>query len=218
MQVELRRQQGNCLIEVAFQSDEGGLTALFGPSGAGESSIINMVAGLITPDQGRIFIRRRCLFDSSRGLNLPPEKRDIGYVFQDGLLFPHLSIKGNLLYGRNRNPLSRNSPDLDQVVNLLDLRPLLARKPKNLSGGEKQRVAFGRAVLSNPDILLMDEPLASLDAARKEEMLPFIKGLSAQFSLPILYVSHSLEEIRALTDNIIRLADGKIIPAGGTGT
>jgi molybdate transport system ATP-binding protein len=210
MRVEVQRRQGQCFIDVAFQSDGNGITALFGPSGAGKSSIINMVAGLQKPDQGSISIRGRCLFDSARGINLPPEKRNVGYVFQEGLLFPHLSVKANLLYGRRRNQSGGQGVDFDQVVTLLDIQPLLSRKPRTLSGGEKQRVAFGRAVLSNPDILLMDEPLASLDNARKEEMLPFIAGLNSRFNLPILYVSHSLEEILALTGNVITLANGKI--------
>jgi molybdate transport system ATP-binding protein len=211
MQVRLERRQGTCHIDVAFQSDENGITALFGPSGAGKSSIINMVAGLNKPDSGNIIIRGRCLFDSASGINVPPEKRNIGYVFQESLLFPHLSVKGNLFYGRRRARPGADCADFDQVLGLLGIQQLLSRKPKTLSGGEKQRVSFGRAVLSNPDILLMDEPLASLDEARKEEMLPFIKGLNTQFNIPILYVSHSLEEILALTDNVIKLANGKIV-------
>ena len=211
MHVNLQRRQGTCRIDVAFRSGEHGITALFGPSGAGKSSIINMVAGLQKPDGGSVFIRGRCLFDSALGINLPPEKRNVGYVFQEGLLFPHVSVMNNLLYGRRRKQAGDNGIDFDQVINLLGIQDLLPRKPGTLSGGEKQRVAFGRAVLSNPDILLMDEPLASLDDARKEEMLPFIGGLSAHFNIPILYVSHSLEEIRTLTDNIIQLANGKIV-------
>ena len=211
MRVELQRRQETCFIDVEFQSDENGITALFGPSGAGKSSTINMVAGLQRPDHGSVFIRGRCLFDSARGINLPPEKRNVGYVFQEGLLFPHLSVRGNLLYGRRRDRPGRDSVDFDQVVNLLGLEDLLSRKPKALSGGEKQRVAFGRAVLSNPDILLMDEPLASLDEARKEEMLPFIKNLNTHFGIPILYVSHSFEEILTLTNSIIKLANGKAV-------
>ncbi len=213
MRVILRCKQGNCLIDVAFRNETGGITALFGPSGAGKSSIINMVAGLRKPDEGSVRMGGRCLFDSALGINLPPEKRNIGYVFQDGLLFPHLSVKANLLYGRKRGQPGEKDVDFDQVIDLLGIRELLPRKPKTLSGGEKQRVAFGRAVLSNPDILLMDEPLASLDEARKEEMLPFIKELNTNFHIPILYVSHSLEEIRALTGDILRLDSGRILNA-----
>ena len=211
MRVVLQRRQGAFFIDVAFQSDENGITALFGPSGAGKSSIINMVAGLLKPDRGRVVIRGRRLFDSAHGVNLPPEKRNVGYVFQEGFLFPHFSVRGNLLYGRGRRQAGGGGVDFDQVVELLGLEPLLSRKPKALSGGEKQRVAFGRAVLSNPDILLMDEPLASLDEARKREMLPFIKDLNTNFGLPILYVSHSFEEILTLTNSIIKLADGKVV-------
>jgi len=215
MRVNLQRRQGTCFIDVAFQSDEYGITALFGPSGAGKSSIINMVAGLQKPDRGTVFVRGRCLFDSALGIDLPPEKRNVGYVFQEGLLFPHLSVKGNLLYGRRREQAGYNGGDFGQVVNLLGLEGFLSRRPKTLSGGERQRVAFGRAVLSNPDILIMDEPLASLDETRKEDILPFIKDLNTRFRIPILYVSHSIEEILALTGNIIRLADGRIVEVSG---
>lgn len=211
MRVKLQRQQGTCCIDVAFQSDENGITALFGPSGAGKSSIINMIAGLQQADSGSIYVRGRCLFDSEQGVNLAPEKRNIGYIFQDGLLFPHLSVKENLLYGRRRNQAGDTHVDFEQVTHLLGIQDLLLRRPKTLSGGEQQRVAFGRAVLSNPDILLMDEPLASLDESRKEEILPFIKELNARFSIPIVYVSHSLEEISLLTTTVIRLINGKIL-------
>lgn len=211
MDVHVRRRQGKCLIDVSFRNDQGSITALFGPSGAGKSSIINMVAGLQKPDQGRVVVRGRCLFDSARGIDLPPEKRRIGYVFQEALLFPHLSVKGNLLYGRRREPSGKSGASFEQVVELLGIEDLLSRRPNTLSGGEKQRTAFGRAVLSNPDLLLMDEPLASLDDARKAEMLPFIKDLNTRLHIPILYVAHSLEEIFALTDDILRLDNGGIV-------
>lgn len=211
MDIAIQRQQGNCLIDVAFHSDAEGITALFGPSGAGKSSVVNMVAGLQRPDSGKISIQGHCLFDSTTGVNLPPEKRNIGYVFQEGCLFPHLSVKANLLYGRHRRNHSGKSTDFTKVIEVLGIGHLLSRKPYTLSGGEKQRVAFGRAVLSNPAILLMDEPLASLDKARKEEMLPFIKELNRQFGIPILYVSHSLEEIHVLTKTVLQLAEGKLL-------
>lgn len=211
MDIAIQRQQGNCLIDVAFHSDAEGITALFGPSGAGKSSVINMVAGLQRPDSGKISIQGHCLFDSTTGVNLPPEKRKIGYVFQEGCLFPHLSVKANLLYGRHRRNHSGKNTDFTKVIEVLGIGHLLSRKPYTLSGGEKQRVAFGRAVLSNPAILLMDEPLASLDKARKEEMLPFIKELNRQFGIPILYVSHSLEEIHVLTKTVLQLAEGKLL-------
>ncbi len=205
MHVQLQHRQGDCLISVNFQSDTGGIIALFGPSGVGKTSVINMIAGLQKPDSGSIFIRGRCLFDSEAGINLPPEKRHIGYIFQDGLLFPHLSVKANLQYGQRRNSSQAKTSLFTQVVTLLGIEHLLPRQPKTLSGGEKQRVAFGRAVLSNPDILLMDEPLASLDEARKKEILPFIKELNVRFHIPIIYVSHSIHEIQALTSTIVAL-------------
>ena len=211
MRIALRRQLGSHLINVDFTGQADGITALFGPSGAGKSSIINMIAGLLRPDAGHVSIRGRCLFDSARGINLPPEKRQIGYVFQDGLLFPHLSVKSNLLYGRRNKNTSSTKVSFSQVVELLGLEELLSRRPKTLSGGEKQRVAFGRAVLSLPDILLMDEPLASLDTARKQEVLPFIKELNRRFTIPIVYVSHALEEIQALTEHIIKLEQGSVL-------
>lgn len=210
MRVNLQRQQGTCRIDVVFQGDGKGITALFGPSGAGKSSVINMVAGLYKPDSGSVCVNGRYLFDAARGVNLPPERRNAGYVFQEGLLFPHLSVCENLVYGQRRNQSGGSGVDFAEVVQLLGIRHLLSRKPKSLSGGEKQRVALGRAVLSNPDILLMDEPLASLDAARKEEILPFIKVLNARFGIPVLYVSHVLEEIRSLTETIIHLSNGQV--------
>ena len=204
MHVQVKKQLGACCIDVAFSSADRGITALFGPSGVGKSSVINMVAGLLTPDSGSIRINDRFLYDSEKGINLPPEKRNVGYIFQEARLFPHLSVKANLLYS-HRSRAADNPVSLRQVIDLLGIGQLLARRPKNLSGGEKQRVAFGRAILSNPDLLLMDEPLASLDEHRKEDLLPFIRQLNAEFALPILYVSHSRAELESLTSHIIHL-------------
>ena len=204
MHVQVKKRLGGCFIDVAFSSVDTGITALFGPSGVGKSSIINMVAGLLTPDSGTIRINDHLLYDSEKGINVPPEKRNVGYIFQEARLFPHMSVKANLLYS-HRSRAADNPINFQQVTGLLGIGSLLARRPKNLSGGEKQRVAFGRAVLSNPDILLMDEPLASLDEGRKDDLLPFIRQLNAEFSLPILYVSHSRAELEALTPNIIHL-------------
>ena len=215
MRVQVQRQQGACCIDVAFEHEAGGITALFGPSGAGKSSIVNMVAGLQRPDSGVIHLGERCLFDSARRINLPPEQRRMGYVFQESLLFPHCSVRGNLLYGQRHGHAGRTTHRVaafDDVINLLGLEQLLDRRPATLSGGEKQRVAFGRAVLAHPAMLLMDEPLASLDAARKTDMLAFIRELNSRFRLPILYVSHSIEEIRALTDTVLHLANGRLMP------
>ena len=204
MDVRLKKQLGLCAINVEFSCKDKGITALFGPSGVGKSSIINMVAGLLTPDSGSISIGGRCLYDSARGINLPPEKRNVGYIFQESRLFPHMSVKANLLYSP-RSRAAGNPISFRQVIDLLGIGELLARRPKNLSGGEKQRVAFGRAVLSNPDLLLMDEPLASLDENRKEDLLPFIRQLNSEFSIPVLYVSHSRSELESLTANILQL-------------
>ncbi len=214
MEIAIQHKQGSFRLSVFFQGAESGVTALFGPSGAGKTSVVNMVAGLMRPDAGRIAINGRCLFDSSRGIDLPPEKRRIGYVFQDGRLLPHLSVRANLVYGMRRTPDHQRFVQLEPVVELLGIGHLLKRRPAKLSGGEKQRVAIGRALLTSPALLLMDEPLASLDAVRKDEVLPFIMRLSRKFAIPILYVSHALDEIVALATHLVMLEDGRVLAAG----
>ena len=201
-------------MNAAFQTRNTGITALFGPSGAGKTSVINMVAGLSRPDKGRILVRDRVLFDSDHGINLPPEKRSIGYIFQDGRLFPHLTVRGNLTYGMKLTPRSQRFIGIDQVVGLLGIEHLLDRRPARLSGGEKQRVGIGRALLTSPRLLLMDEPLASLDLARKSEVIPFIGKLPAAFSIPIIYVTHSVDEVLQLADDIVLMNYGKSVIAG----
>ncbi len=210
----ISRKQGSFAVDTSFTSAGVGVTALFGSSGAGKTSNINMVAGLVRPDEGRISINRHQLFDSAKGINLPPEKRRIGYVFQDGRLFPHLSVRSNLLYGMHRRSSVKRYIGFDQVVQLLGIEHLLIRRPARLSGGEKQRGAIGRALLTSPSLLLMDEPLASLDGARKAEVLPFIARLSREFSIPILYVSHSLEEILNLADAMVFIDSGRAVAVG----
>lgn len=214
LDVSLRSLRGNFLIDAAFRSETAGVTALFGRSGAGKTSIINMVAGLLRPDQGHIIAGGRYLFDSKTRTDLAPEKRRVGYVFQEARLFPHLSVRTNLTYGMRLTPKSQRYVEFDQVVALLGIEALLDRRPAKLSGGEKQRVAIGRAILTSPSILLMDEPLASLDFARKAEVLPFIARLGREFSVPILYVSHSLEEILNLADAIVVMEAGRTVAAG----
>ncbi|MGC9195875.1 MAG: molybdenum ABC transporter ATP-binding protein [Syntrophobacteraceae bacterium] len=214
LDVSLRSLQGNFLIDAAFHSEAAGVTALFGRSGAGKTSIINMVAGLLRPDQGHIIAGNRCLFDSKTGVDLSPEKRRVGYVFQEDRLFPHLSVRSNLTYGMHLTPKRERYVEFDQVVELLGMEALVDRRPAKLSGGEKQRVAIGRALLTSPSVLLMDEPLASLDFARKAEVLPFIARLSRDFSVPILYVSHSLEEILNLADAMVVIESGRTIASG----
>ncbi len=188
------KQQGDFGVDAAFVSSEVGVTALFGRSGAGKTSVVNMVAGLVRPDRGHITVNGRVLFDSEKGTHVPPEKRRMGYIFQDGRLFPHLSVKSNLTFGMRFTTDAERRVGFEAVVALLGIEHLLHRRPARLSGGEKQRVAIGRALLTNPSLLLMDEPLASLDRRRKAEVLPFLSRLCGEFSIPILYVSHSLSK------------------------
>ena len=209
--IHIQRRQGEFQVNAKFTGKASGVTALFGPSGAGKTSIVNMVAGLTSPDKGHIVINDHCLFDSSKKINLAPEKRRIGYIFQDGRLFPHLSVKSNLTYGMKRVPVSRRYVKFDTVVELLGIGHLLERRPAKLSGGEKQRVAIGRGLLTSPSMLIMDEPLASLDQDRKQEVLPFIRRMCREFSLPILYVSHSRDEILSLASHVVLLTAGRAI-------
>jgi len=210
MHVQVKRAQGAFILDVCFTGAASGITALYGPSGAGKTSVINMIAGLSQPDSGHISLGGRVLYDSERGIAVPPEKRRIGYIFQEGRLFPHLSVHANLTYGMRLVPAAERKIPLDQVVALLGIEHLLARRPKNLSGGEKQRVAIGRALLTTPSALLMDEPFAALDEKRKEELLPFISRINREFSIPIVYVSHALREIHLLTDNLVYLRNGRV--------
>ncbi len=191
-----------------------GLTALFGRSGSGKTTLINLLAGLEEPASGHISINGQVLFDSAVGINLPPEKRGIGYVFQDARLFPHLNVERNLTYGMKLAPPSRRRHNLKDIVSLLELAPLLKRRPATLSGGEKQRVAIGRALLSGPGMLLMDEPLASLDVMHKAEILPFIERLRDEAGIPIVYVSHSIDEVVRLADTMVVMNGGELAASG----
>ena len=211
IEVEVAKRLGSFAIDARFAAAETGIVALFGRSGAGKTSIVNALAGLMRPDRGRIAVEGEVLFDSERGIDLPPERRRLGYVFQEGLLFPHYSVRGNLLYGRRGDGAAVS---LDQVVELLGLERLLERKPDALSGGEKQRVALGRALLAAPRLLLMDEPLAALDAPRKAEVLPFIERMRDELRIPIVYVTHAMEEIVRLADRLVLLADGHVAAVG----
>ena len=214
LDLALYRRLGDFTLDLAPLHTGGGITALFGRSGAGKTSIIHMVAGLDRPERGRIVLNGRVLFDSERRIDLPPEHRRIGYVFQQGLLFPHLSVRQNLTFGMKRVPMAQRLLHFDDVVAVLDIAPLLDRRPATLSGGEKQRVAVGRALLSSPHLLLMDEPLSALDAHRKAELLPFIAALSQKFSVPILYVSHAMDEVLALADHLVLLEGGRAVASG----
>lgn len=215
LKVDVKKQLGSFKINADFSAEKAGITALFGSSGAGKTSIVNMVAGLSPPEDGRIIMNGQCWFDAAGKINVPPEKRRIGYVFQDARLFPHLSVQSNLTYGMGRQKKKSNQyVHFDRVIDLLGIESLLSRRPAKLSGGEKQRVAIGRALLCSPVLLLMDEPLASLDQERKSEVLPFIRKLCRNISIPILYVSHQIDEITRLADHLVLLENGSALASG----
>ena len=190
-------------------------TALFGPSGSGKTSIVNMIAGLVAPDRGRIALDDTVLFDSATRINVPAHRRRIGYVFQEGRLFPHLTVAQNLDYGRWMSGVAADPAERERIVALLDIGHLLSRRPAKLSGGERQRVAFGRALLMQPRLLLLDEPLASLDRARKLEILPYLARLRDEAKVPMIYVSHQAGEITRLASQVVRIEDGRVLAAGG---
>ncbi len=214
LELDVEKRLGDFHLKSAFRAPDG-VTALFGVSGAGKTTLINMLAGLISPDRGRIVLAETVLFDSAERIDIKPWQRRIGYVFQDGRLFPHLTVRQNLLYGRWFNSKQRPLAQLDEVTTILGINNLLDRQPTTLSGGEQQRVAIGRAVLANPRLLLMDEPLAALDAPRKEDIMTMIAELRDQLGVPIIYVSHSLNEIARLADSIVVLGDGEVLAYGG---
>ena len=214
LEISLDKRLGALRLRAELVYPDQGVLALFGRSGSGKTSLINMLAGLLRPDRGRIVLRGETLFDSAKGIDLPAHRRRIGYVFQESRLFPHLTVQDNLLYGWRRAPASERRTGLAEVVELLGLDALLTRRPGLLSGGEKQRVALGRALLANPRLLLMDEPLASLDQTRKLEILPFIERLRDDLKLPVVYVSHAMEEIVRLADTLVLISDGQIVASG----
>ncbi|MFE3836865.1 molybdenum ABC transporter ATP-binding protein [Pseudogemmobacter sonorensis] len=215
LSVSLRHRFPGLALEVDFEAPPG-VTALFGRSGSGKTTVVNAVAGLLRPDRGRIALDGRVLLDSQARIWLPPHRRRIGYVFQDARLFPHLSVHQNLLYGGWFAPKSAPRADFDRITEMLGIGALLARRPGTLSGGEKSRVALGRAILSAPGMLLMDEPLAALDEARKAEILPYLERLRDELHLPILYVSHSLAEVARLATTTVLMTAGKVTVAGPT--
>jgi molybdate transport system ATP-binding protein len=195
-------------LDAAFAGADR-VTALFGPSGAGKSTILRLIAGLLKPDEGRIVLAGQTVFDSAAGINLPARCRRVGLVFQDGLLFPHLTVRQNLLYG----PWARHAKrpaSFDTTIEILAIGHLLDRAPRHLSGGERQRVAIGRALLSDPAVLLMDEPVAAIDQERRAEILPYLKTLTQQFTVPMLYVSHAMEEVEQLAHQIVRIRNGRV--------
>jgi molybdate transport system ATP-binding protein len=214
LSVDVAKKLGSFAVSAKFEAPDG-VTALFGPSGAGKTSIVNMVAGLLTPDRGRIACNGALLLDSSAGYNVPPHRRGVGYVFQDGRLFPHMTVAQNLDYGRRMYRLASDAEEHTRIVALLDIARLLDRRPGNLSGGERQRVAIGRALLMKPRLLLLDEPLASLDTARKREIFPYLTRLRDE-NIPMIYVSHHAAEVRHIATTVVRIESGRVTGVGGS--
>ncbi|MDE2284456.1 MAG: molybdenum ABC transporter ATP-binding protein [Hyphomicrobiales bacterium] len=212
--VDVEKQLGAFALAARFTASRG-VTALFGPSGAGKTTIANMIAGLVTPERGSIAVDNSMLFDAATGIDVPPHRRRIGYVFQEGRLFPHLSVRKNLDYGRRMNGHAYDAKKFARIVQLLDIGHLLDRRPRALSGGERQRIAVGRALLMRPRLLLLDEPLASLDSARKHEILPYLVRLRDEAQMPMIYVSHDAGELRQIATNVVRLDAGHVAATGG---
>jgi molybdate transport system ATP-binding protein len=214
LRVDVSKQLGEFAIEASFTS-EGRVTGLFGASGAGKTSLISMIAGLLRPDRGLIAIDGEVLDDTTARVHVPAHLRRIGYVFQDARLFPHLDVRQNLDYGRRMNRLADNPAQRARVTELLDIGGLLDRRPGKLSGGERQRVALGRALLAQPRLLLMDEPLGSLDEERKVEILPYLVRLRDEAAIPMVYVSHDAAELRQLATQIVMMQRGRVSAFGG---
>jgi molybdate transport system ATP-binding protein len=212
--VDVEKQLGALKLQVRFEAASGA-TALFGPSGAGKTSVVNIISGLLKPNRGSVVLDDTVLFDSAAGIDVPPHRRRIGYVFQEGRLFPHLSVSQNLDYGRRMSGRPRDTREFDRIAALLDIGHLLDRRPRMLSGGERQRVAVGRALLMGPRLLLLDEPLASLDVGHKREILPYLVRLRDDAGIPIVYVSHTPAEVRRIATTVVRLDAGRVVATGG---
>jgi molybdate transport system ATP-binding protein len=214
LRVDVEKQLGEFSLSAAFSS-EGRVTGLFGASGAGKTSLVNMIAGLLQPDRGTIVVDGETLDDSASGVHVPSWRRRIGYVFQDARLFPHLDVRQNLDYGRRMNALADDPAQKKRVTDLLDVGHLLDRRPGKLSGGERQRVALGRALLAKPRLLLLDEPLGALDEGRRAEILPYLVRLRDEARIPMVYVSHDAAEMRQLATQIVMLQRGRVSSFGG---
>ncbi len=211
--IDIELQQGRFTLQGSVRLDHP-VTGVFGPSGAGKSTLLNMIAGLIPPQAGRIVLDGEVLFDARRRIQAPPQRRRIGLVFQDSQLFPHLSVKSNLLYGLKLLPPAQRRFQLDQILDLLDIGALLKRRPRHLSGGERQRIALGRTLLVSPRLLLLDEPLASLDGGLKQQILPFLRRVRDELGIPMLYVSHAIDEILYLTSQLVVIEQGRLLAQG----
>jgi molybdate transport system ATP-binding protein len=214
IEVDVQKRLGAFELDARFSASATGIIALFGRSGSGKTTLVNSLAGLVRPDRGRIAIGGEVLFSATERIDRRPERRRLGYVFQEGRLFPHYSVRGNLAYGMRRGTPRDPALAFDAVVELLHLAPLLNRKTRDLSGGEKQRVAIGRALLADPRLILMDEPLASLDLAHRSEILPFIEQLRDRLQIPIVYVSHAMEEVVRLADTLVLMSEGRVAAVG----
>jgi molybdate transport system ATP-binding protein len=214
LSVDIVKQLGDFKLTATFES-AGPITGLFGNSGTGKTSIINLIAGLAAPDRGTIVLDGEPLDDTERRIHVPPHLRRIGYVFQDARLFPHLDVRHNLDFGRRMNGLARDSTNEERVIALLDIADLLDRRPAQLSGGERHRVALGRALLAKPRLLLLDEPLSSLDDDRKAEILPYFARLRDETGVPMVYVSHDPDEMRKLATTVVMLKRGRVAAVGG---
>ncbi len=216
LRVAVAKQTGKFSLNVSFELPASGVVALFGPSGCGKSTTINIIAGLSAADRGEVLLDDSVLLDTARSVDVPAEKRRIGYVFQDARLFPHLNVAANLKYAEHRAEKPAYV-SFDDVATLLDLEALLPRRVHRLSGGERQRVAIGRALLSQPRLLLLDEPLASLDRERRDEVLPYLESLRDQLSIPMIYVSHQFDEVLRLATHIVLMQSGSVTAQGGIG-
>ncbi|HWL30937.1 MAG TPA: molybdenum ABC transporter ATP-binding protein [Xanthobacteraceae bacterium] len=214
LSVDIEKRLGSFSVAVKFETTAGA-TALFGPSGSGKTSIVSMIGGLLKPDRGRIALGDDVLFDSQARINVPAHRRRIGTVFQEGRLFPHMTVAQNLDYGRWMSGVSIDPADREHIIDMLNIGALLKRRPGHLSGGERQRVAFGRALLMKPRLLLLDEPVASLDRARKLEILPYLARLRDEAKVPMIYVSHQAGEIQRLCSQVVRIEDGQVAAIGG---
>jgi molybdate transport system ATP-binding protein len=213
IEIDVTHRLGAFLLDARFSVDSG-TVALFGPSGSGKTTLVNAIAGLLRPDRGHVAIDGTILLDTTRGINVPPYRRRIGYIFQDGRLFPHLTVRQNLSYGRWFTEGIPSVGPAERIIEMLGIGHLLGRYPQGLSGGEKQRVAIGRALLSAPRLMLMDEPLSSLDEQRKEEILPYIQKLREETGIPIILVSHSVSEVARLATSVILLTEGRVAAVG----